>query len=391
MRLYALFIIALCLTGACKRSEDSPSPSENSEQSSVQDKVRRKTPEEWTLLLGDDEQHEAAKEKLIELDEEAVPALIEGLSDKSTMVRCWSAIILGKIGPKAKKSIPALIKTLKDPNSSARSNSAQAIGRIDPKAESAIPALIECLKDADDYLREELSKTLLLFDEKPVPGLVKLLKGSDKTQVINAIKTLGELGWRSSEAVPLLIKNLKRESVDYRNAAARALGQIGPGAASAIPHLTAAFEQPHQADFEIVARALAGIGEKAVPALVEGLDSQDMFVQKFSAAALSVMGPKAKTAIPALVKILKNGKVKSYVQDAVCIALSKIGVDAVVPVMSALVNERAITRRRAAGVLGDIGPKARRASFALKRALKDKDSGVRFAAKRALEQINGQP
>src|SRR5208283_1035516 len=84
---------------------------------------------------------------------EAVPALIDALSDTEEMVREWAAnalggigpgareAALGKIGPEARDAVPALIEALKAPDTVIRGNAANALAEIGPASSAAVPAL----------------------------------------------------------------------------------------------------------------------------------------------------------------------------------------------------------------------------------------------------------
>jgi HEAT repeat protein len=104
------------------------------------------------------------------------------------------------------------------------------------------------------------------------------------------------------------------------------------------------------------AGALARLGPEAVATLAELLRDKNDHVRYAAAWALWEVGPPAKTAVPALVELLKDAEVK----DA------------------------------AAGALGGIGPEATPAAAALANLLKDKDEEVRRTAADALAKIEGK-
>jgi HEAT repeat protein len=61
-----------------------------------------------------------------------VPALIEGLKNKSPDVRWSSAIGLGYFGDEAKEAVPALQTALSDRDARVREGAGVALSRIDP-------------------------------------------------------------------------------------------------------------------------------------------------------------------------------------------------------------------------------------------------------------------
>jgi hypothetical protein len=67
---------------------------------------------------------------------EAVPALVEALSDTDSEGRSAAVNFLGRIGPDAKAAVPALAKLLKDKDRRIRNAAAEALERIDPAAQA---------------------------------------------------------------------------------------------------------------------------------------------------------------------------------------------------------------------------------------------------------------
>ena len=109
---------------------------------------------------------------------------------------------------------------------------------------------------------------------------------------------------------------------------------------------------------------------------------EDSQVRLAAAWALSQIGPKAKTAVPALTQLLKGKDV--WVRVAAAKALGKIGSAAIPPLMELLRGNDEWVGMTAASVLGKIGPAA---TSTLTKLLKDKDSMVRMFAASALGKI----
>jgi len=127
----------------------------------------------------------------------------------------------------------------------------------------------------------------------------------------------------------------------------------------------------------------AAKGER-VSGLVEKLKTGDRNVRIEAAKELAKMGPAAKDAVPALVAALKEEDPERSLHIEVSNALEKIGAAAVPALIEALKDREAYTRRRAAMILGEIGPPAKDAVPALVAALKDESLWVRAYAARAL-------
>ncbi len=157
---------------------------------------------------------------------------------------------------------------------------------------------------------------------KDVQGLINALKNKNKSIRDEAIKSLGDIG---ESAINELIKSLKEKNKKLSNVAAYTLGEF----------------------------AYRGekINTKIVPALVESL--KDSVIRENSAIALGKYGTIAESAVPYLIKMLKNED--KNVQIAAAEALGEIGDPSAIP--------------------------------ALKSALKDEDEDVRIAALEALDNF----
>jgi HEAT repeat protein len=118
-----------------------------------------------------------------------------------------------------------------------------------------------------------------------------------------------------------------------------------------------------------------------------GSDLFQTAVRREAARALGQHGPKAKEAIPALVKCARrDGDV--YVKKEAIRALGLIGKDAV-PDLIKLLKEDSddLTRADAATALGEIGKDAREAVPALVEALRDRKDIVRLVVARAVGKM----
>ena len=159
-----------------------------------------------------------------------------------------------------------------------------------------------------------LSLAALFVAADDVPQLVKQLKSGDVDARRSAAKGLGELGSGAKEAVPALIEALKDNDRFVRRFAAQALGEVGPAARSAVPTLNGLLRKGEEKKevLDAVTAALGKIGGGpssakmlAMTLLDKGSDTE---VRRQAAEALGKMGSGAKTAIPALVEVLKPAK-----------------------------------------------------------------------------------
>jgi len=358
----------------------------------------------WLIeaLRGKDEGlREHATDTLIRIGHPAVPALIELLKDDDKRMRYVAIWALGQIGPVTNEIVPALIAALKDKDEAVRFAAAQAIGEIGPAAKCAVPALLAALKDKDRDVRYYVILALGSIGpatEEVVPALIVALQDNDANIRFAAAQALGQFGPDAKDAVSVLSEKLWDEYVDVRESAAIALGKIGPEAFNAVNRLIAALQYGY---FDVInnnaaIQGLVGIGPGAVRSLTDELKNNNVFVRRCAAIALGKIGPKAKSAVPALIATWRDGYTK--LNRASAQALASIGPATIPALKRALKNDYIIVRKYAAVALGEMGPEAKDVIPALTATLHDDYTGVRKEAvqdmieniKEALKKINGQ-
>lgn len=212
-----------------------------------------------------------------------------------------------------------------------------------------------------------------------VKALMEQLRAEDWTQRTMAASMLSQHGAAASPAIPLLLEPLndaRGTARIYRSTVPITLGIIGPPARSAIP------------------------------ALVEMLKTEDpepdhpeanlwTMARANAAYALGTIGPADRpSAFGPLLEAARD--TRGRIRANALVALSLLGVragaeaDAAVPVLVQVLEDwkdLVESQQSAAELLGSIGPPARAAVPALTRALDSRSDGVRGAAKVALEKI----
>jgi len=336
---------------------------------------------------------------MIALGRDAVPYLIELL--RSSDVRPIAVFVLVQLGPRAKEALPDLLKLCSSDDTGLRVAAVQIIGAIGEEAASAVPLITRFLDSKEEELREaaagalggigpsagQASKKLarLAIEDrvmvsltamtalaeigeaaKPaIPVLMDALKHKDPEVRENALQAFARLGNMGEPAVPLTLELMEDPNEDVRWRAAEALGNSGvetetvvralakalrdPGeerkvrAAAAValarmrrpplealPELTLAMQtyDPIEAtkySSQIEARrwAAAAVGyigpraREAIPVLVRLLDDKSAYVRVNAAEALGMMGKSAETAIPELEARMKNDWTKKYYEEAI--------------------------------------------------------------------------
>lgn len=320
-----------------------------------------------------------SKQSLIRMGESAVPEMRKALAAKDYDVCVKIMEIVIEIGPAARGAIPELL-ALPD-----NLDAAQALGAIGP---SAIPALAVALSNDDKNVRNLAARALWWMDRKAegaVPALIKALNDPEPDVRSNVYRTLGNIGPAARSSAPGLLENLNKYGEDTDHPQCKeiveAAGLIGPSA-------IAVLERGLSCSVWEAARALGKMGPAAAQMLVKAFMTDPDKVAgtvDASAFALQKLGPKAESAIPALVKVL-DAKDRTRSTWA-CEILGKIGPNAVPALIKALGNEDSDVRAHAAEALGGMGSQAKAASKALNKALSDSDSNVRQAAAKALDAI----
>ncbi|VTS03154.1 HEAT repeat domain-containing protein [Tuwongella immobilis] len=85
-------------------------------------------------------------------DRKLIASLVESLTDADSEVRLHLATALSQCGPEA---LPPLIEALSDKLPARRGGAAYALGQMGPSAKSAIPNLVANLKDPDVIVRRQ--------------------------------------------------------------------------------------------------------------------------------------------------------------------------------------------------------------------------------------------
>ena len=310
-----------------------------------------------------------AVERLVQIGQPAVPALIDALNHKNRRIRYHATIALGKIGSPASSAVPMLIKALSDEEIQVRRNAAIALGQIGDPVEEIIPIFIETWRKDNFYINDEsfhkvIASAFAEIGQPAVESLIQALRGEDWVIRRHATIALELIGEEASSAVPALIEALSDQDIYVRVNAAFALAQIGSPAKKIVQVLIQTWRKPNfvvlghhiQRPFHaVVAEALAEMGPPAIPGLMKALSDKDGKVRRYAAITLGLIGESASAAVPALVK--------------------------------ALSDEEATVRGSAVKALGQMGLRAETAVQMLIEALNDSDQSVRNSVIDALKKI----
>ena len=205
--------------------------------------------------------------------DDSIPDLVAGLTDKDTSVRSAAANVLSNAArqwPERKEAVEPLIAGLKDTDKDFVRNCIVALGEY--RDRRAVEPLLALTVSAEETDRAQLLYALAsIGDRRAIP----FMRSAFKEKVPAAIRSLGVMGDR--ESIPGLIALLKDSDRDVRTAALRALEEI-PAEAAVEPLIEYLRQsvggplRPSRGDYAIhsIARALAKTGSaKAAEAMVK--------------------------------------------------------------------------------------------------------------------------
>lgn len=244
------------------------------------------------------------------------------------------------------------------------------------------------LASADPAVREASAWQLCSHGGAPVAALVRLLeRDPDRAVRAAAARALG-CGGTSAGPGPSasLLEALRDESEVVRWAAARALARLRPQRELAQPALEAALASPDPFVCSYAAFELGRFGPRArsaLPALLEALGRQPR--AEWLARSLARLDPSGERAVPPLVDLLGERETSRRVNAALALGCLGGAAGAALPdLLTALRDPDPALRAEAARALGRVGRAEPAVLDALAEALQDKEVSVRVPAARAL-------
>ncbi len=336
-----------------------------------------------------------------------LPALIAAVKDGDPKTASAVVDALGTVGSvDADTAVPAILEALKDP--SLRDRAIRGLAHIGEPARAATPSLQRLLEQYgwETPEGEQVARCLAKIGAPPVEMLTRaVVRESD----FSAASLLGEFGPIARSAVPALSAALDDDRPSVRTLSAialatidatvsrvvptlvqgmnatgpdsmafqavEALGQMGAAAALSLDALLGAIRTQDNGLHLEAARALGMIRVTTPPvvsALATALEDDDEEVRAAAADALGSLGAGAKSAVPALVKLLKGpppDEFGGFPRDprvSAARALGLVGKDssaAIVALINALRDSDYDVVRTAINALAAIGPEAAPSAF----------------------------
>ena len=231
-----------------------------------------------------------------------VSQLVATLRDESIYVRAEAVRRIGEIGPEAKSAIPDLLALLSD-------------HEVDPIARTVTPWALGAVGKGDPRVLD----VLLRVAKDPASGLIT------RSQAVQALGSMGKSAQQTETALqdlamtgaPAIVQVSAWEAIMKINPensqAVKALLTIAAGDpgtfAEGVEGVQSAAFSPVQHVWQALSEA--GFGSEIFPHLVKALAHERLEVNAVSLDLLSKMGPNAKPAIPAIIRIL-NSPTKSH-------------------------------------------------------------------------------
>jgi hypothetical protein len=189
-------------------------------------------------LLGDKDESVAktAAGNLLCTGSNAIPFLIEALTDSNAQRRCHAVMTLGGFGEQAQEAIPIVIRCLADKNPQVQSTAALSLGSLGGQP-IVVTALLQCLKAPDASVREMAVASLGQIHREPervVPALLDYLQTETDASPssFQVVYALGHFGTNAQPWSPVLAQMIQSNRFGIFTAPALGtLRQIDPAAA----------------------------------------------------------------------------------------------------------------------------------------------------------------
>ena len=172
------------------------------------------------LTSGDETRAENAVLGLVELAEEAFPALRDLLKSDDADQRWWALRTLAQ-SPHARTEW--LLPLLND--SAPEVRQAAALGLCSHPGETAISPLVQALNDGDAMVSDLARNALIEIGKAAIPSLLAVPENTPQRARINALRAVAEIGDYS--AVPTLMAALESDSVMMQHWAEEGLERLG--------------------------------------------------------------------------------------------------------------------------------------------------------------------
>lgn len=172
------------------------------------------------LTGGNETRAEAAVPLLIDLGEEALPALLDLTRSSDVDQRWWGLRVLAQ-SPHCQSGW--LVPFLNDPAREVRQCAALGLA-LKPDAEAVAP-LVQSLRDEDSMVTSLAVNALVKVGRAAVPALLEVVQNAPQAARIQALRALAEI--RDHRAIPIMMKVMGEDSVLLQHWAKEGLERLG--------------------------------------------------------------------------------------------------------------------------------------------------------------------
>lgn len=174
------------------------------------------------LISGDETRAEEAVSLLVDLGEEAVPALLDLTHSSDADQRWWGLRVLAQ-SPHASRKTEWLVPFLNDPAPEVRQ--CAALGLAARPDEGATQSLIRALSDEDGMVGNLAVNALVKIGSAAVPSLIEVVKSAPQSARIHALRALAEI--RDHRAIPVMMQVMGEDSALLQHWAKEGLERLG--------------------------------------------------------------------------------------------------------------------------------------------------------------------
>ena len=177
------------------------------------------------LISGDETRAEGAVTLLVDLGEEAVPALLDLTHSSDADQRWWALRVLAQSPSPSGTSRKTewLVPFLNDPAPEVRQ--CAALGLAASPDEGAIQPLIRALSDEDGIVGNLALNALVKIGSAAVPSLIEVVRSAPQSARIHALRALAEI--RDHRAIPVMMQVMAEDSALLQHWAKEGLERLG--------------------------------------------------------------------------------------------------------------------------------------------------------------------
>ena len=172
------------------------------------------------LISGDEARAEAAIPQLVEMDADAIPALLDLTLSPDVDSRWWALRTLASL-PHCRTEwlIPFLNDTAPEIRQCA------ALGLAIKPDESAAESLVRALSDEDSMVGSLAANALVKIGSASVPPLIEAVRNGVQSQRIHALRALAEI--KDHRAIPIMMQVMQEDSALLQHWAQEGLERLG--------------------------------------------------------------------------------------------------------------------------------------------------------------------